>query len=222
MEIGGIYYKLKIMKHILNNLSEEEKNAIREQHTGGMKIELGKFKQMVETKLGDPKPYLNETQIEEQLIKSRDPKIDADANKYWQQLKSKLMTMGFKLTFSKDDSEASPNPLKLIYDKVGKREIVTLDKNGYKVDVQWPGGAIDAGIIEPKEVMIDVQTDGAKPDFSMLVKKIKELVQSGPGLGKGDFEGGEFFVEPEFVRMSVNFQPENISKMISQFIPLLK
>lgn len=48
------------MKHILNNLSEEEKNAIREQHSGGMKIELGKFKQMVETKLGDPKPYLNE------------------------------------------------------------------------------------------------------------------------------------------------------------------
>lgn len=60
MEIGGIYYKIKIMKHILNNLSEEEKNAIREQHSGGMKIELGKFKQMVETKLGDPKPYLNE------------------------------------------------------------------------------------------------------------------------------------------------------------------
>jgi len=48
------------MKHILNNISEEEKNAIREQHSGGMKIELGKFKQMVETKLGDPKPYLTE------------------------------------------------------------------------------------------------------------------------------------------------------------------
>ena len=28
------------MKHILNNLSEEEKNAIREQHAGGMKVIL--------------------------------------------------------------------------------------------------------------------------------------------------------------------------------------
>lgn len=56
------------MKHILNNLSEEEKNAIREQHAGGMKIELGKFKQMVETKLGDPKPYL----VEEETKKDTD------------------------------------------------------------------------------------------------------------------------------------------------------
>jgi hypothetical protein len=31
------------MKHILNNLSEEEKNAIREQHTGGMKVMTGNF-----------------------------------------------------------------------------------------------------------------------------------------------------------------------------------
>ena len=31
------------MKHILNNISEEEKNAIREQHTGGMKVMTEKF-----------------------------------------------------------------------------------------------------------------------------------------------------------------------------------
>lgn len=48
------------MKHILNNLTEEEKNAIREQHTGGIKINNEKFKLMVETKLGDPKPFLVE------------------------------------------------------------------------------------------------------------------------------------------------------------------
>jgi len=63
------------MKHLLNNMTEEEKNSIREQHTGGKKIELGKFKQLVETKLGDPKPYLDE-----QIFKSKDPKIDADSN----------------------------------------------------------------------------------------------------------------------------------------------
>lgn len=48
------------MKHILNNLTEEEKNAIREQHTGGIKINNEKFKLMVETKLGDVKQYLSE------------------------------------------------------------------------------------------------------------------------------------------------------------------
>jgi len=60
----SIYYKLKIMKHILNNLSEEEKNSIREKHSGGMKIQLGNFKQMVETKLGDSKPFVSEQPTE--------------------------------------------------------------------------------------------------------------------------------------------------------------
>jgi len=48
------------MKHLLNNISEEEKNRIREQHTGGMRIATDKFKKLVETKQGDVKLYLNE------------------------------------------------------------------------------------------------------------------------------------------------------------------
>jgi len=45
------------MKHLLNNLSEEEKNSIREQHEGGMKVSTEKFNLMVEKKLGEVKPY---------------------------------------------------------------------------------------------------------------------------------------------------------------------
>ena len=52
------------MKHLLNNISEEEKNRIREQHTGGMRIATDKFKMLVETKQGDVKPYLNEQPLE--------------------------------------------------------------------------------------------------------------------------------------------------------------
>ena len=48
------------MKHILNNLTEEEKNAIREQHTGGMKVMNENFSKLVNTKLGDVKPLVNE------------------------------------------------------------------------------------------------------------------------------------------------------------------
>jgi hypothetical protein len=50
------------MKHLLNNISEEEKNRIREQHEGGMNLSIDNFKKLVETKLGDAKPYLNESQ----------------------------------------------------------------------------------------------------------------------------------------------------------------
>lgn len=48
------------MKHLLNNLTEEEKNSIREQHTGGMKISNEKFSMLVESKQGDVKPFLTE------------------------------------------------------------------------------------------------------------------------------------------------------------------
>jgi hypothetical protein len=49
------------MKHLLNNLSEEEKNSIREQHEGGMRIVNENFKKLVETKLGDVKPLVVES-----------------------------------------------------------------------------------------------------------------------------------------------------------------
>ena len=48
------------MKHILNNLTEEEKNSIREQHTGGMKVMTENFNKLINSKLGDSKPLVNE------------------------------------------------------------------------------------------------------------------------------------------------------------------
>ena len=48
------------MKHILNEMSEEERNSIRSQHTGTLQVQTGKFKQLVENKLGNAKPLINE------------------------------------------------------------------------------------------------------------------------------------------------------------------
>ena len=48
------------MKHLLNNMSSEEKNNIREQHTGGIKIGTSRFKSLLESTLGDVKPLVNE------------------------------------------------------------------------------------------------------------------------------------------------------------------
>ena len=53
------------MKHLLNNLSEEEKNNIRKLHEGGMKLSIENFKRLVETKSGDVKPYLNDDSEQE-------------------------------------------------------------------------------------------------------------------------------------------------------------
>jgi len=48
------------MKNLLNNLSEEEKNSIREQHTGGMNLDIKNFKGLVENKLGNVNPLVEQ------------------------------------------------------------------------------------------------------------------------------------------------------------------
>ena len=48
------------MKHLLNNLSEEEKNSIREQHTGGMQVSNNRFNTLLESTLGNAKPLVEQ------------------------------------------------------------------------------------------------------------------------------------------------------------------
>ena len=48
------------MKHILNNISQEEKNRILEQHSGGKTIDTTKFKNLLESTLGNVKQLVEE------------------------------------------------------------------------------------------------------------------------------------------------------------------
>lgn len=48
------------MKHILNNLTEQEKQAILEQHKGGMKVMNENFSKLIKATLGDAKPFVSE------------------------------------------------------------------------------------------------------------------------------------------------------------------
>jgi len=51
------------MKHLLNNLSNEEKNNIRKQHTGGMSVMTENFGRLMNAKLGNAKPLINEQNV---------------------------------------------------------------------------------------------------------------------------------------------------------------
>lgn len=51
------------MKHILNDLTENEKNSIREQHTGGMKVITENFSKLVNSKQGEVKTIVNEQEM---------------------------------------------------------------------------------------------------------------------------------------------------------------
>jgi hypothetical protein len=82
------------MKHILNNLTEEEKNSIREQHTGGKKIMIENFNKLINSTLGNSKPLMEQ--------KDNEPK-----NKMvWDKLVSKLKTIKYQpyiITSNKDN-----------------------------------------------------------------------------------------------------------------------
>ena len=48
------------MKHILNDLSQEEKNRILEQHNGGKQIVIENFNKLLNNKLGSVRPLISE------------------------------------------------------------------------------------------------------------------------------------------------------------------
>jgi len=55
-----IFINKKIMKHLLNDLSGEERNRILEQYNNSLIVETSKFNKLLKSKLGDVKPLLNE------------------------------------------------------------------------------------------------------------------------------------------------------------------
>lgn len=59
------------MKHLLNDMSQEEMNSIREQHAGGKKITVENFSDMVNKKLGEVPTLISESELDEQGLGSR-------------------------------------------------------------------------------------------------------------------------------------------------------
>jgi len=64
------------MKHILNEMSEEEKNSIRSQHTGSLTVQTERFKKLVENKLGNAKPLISES--DEEVLGSEENELEED------------------------------------------------------------------------------------------------------------------------------------------------
>jgi hypothetical protein len=100
------------MKHILNNLSNEEKNSIREQHTGGMKVMTENFSKLMNSKLGDSKPL-----VSEQPKTTKDPITGLIREKVMD-----ITTLGHDLKFDVNKN------IKFFYDDVTKSfEVVDVD-----------------------------------------------------------------------------------------------
>jgi hypothetical protein len=89
------------MKHILNDLSEQEKNSIREQHTGGMKVMTESFSKLINSKLGDVKPIVKE-QFDGEIESPQD-----NVNSGYEELKSRLERYKNKMDRFLDELKSS-------------------------------------------------------------------------------------------------------------------
>ena len=100
------------MKHILNNLSNEEKNSIREQHTGGKQLNIENFNKLVNNKLGTVKTLVKEeineygsVYSQQELEMMRDPEFQKydryePVNK---DIKSKIMELIYNSNSSNEE-----------------------------------------------------------------------------------------------------------------------
>jgi len=69
------------MKHLLNNLTEQEKNSIRKQHNGGMEVITKNFSRLMTEKLGNVKPLLEQGQGGQENVKTITNKVATEGIK---------------------------------------------------------------------------------------------------------------------------------------------
>jgi hypothetical protein len=115
------------MKHLLNDLSEEEKNRIREQHTGGKKIMIENFNQLLNKKLGEVKPLINEQEI---TTEPKDNKQELENE--IEDLKKEILDIR-KQNF-KDKGQELKNKMIGILNKIISFINRTIEKAGNKID----------------------------------------------------------------------------------------
>lgn len=77
------------MKHLLNNISKEEKENILKQHSGGMKVMTENFRRLMGAKHGNAKPLVNEQEDEDYTEARREYRGDSSlSGKYKGYLKN--------------------------------------------------------------------------------------------------------------------------------------
>jgi hypothetical protein len=150
-------------------MSEEEKNAIREQHAGGMKIMTESFSKLLNSKLGDAKPFVNE---QESLLNPEQQKMFDYAKNKWEEGKPGSVESEQN---SGTISLTNKNRSSLIFDVMKK--LISYDKNN---------------AIDPKPISMNVPFNDFKKwfdsnnnynPFSGMVKEQMDM--------EDDFEGVE-------------------------------
>jgi hypothetical protein len=166
------------MKHLLNDLTEKEKNSIREQHTGGIKVVTENFSKLLNTKSGDVKPLV--TKNPDRTIKENDEDSYSEesdaANEYASNLFHKmdneiteLMSYALSNVFEEinnivqeyqNDFKEKYGQFATDYDELYDEEIYSLmEMNVDKLDIEILSSGVSGLILDtlmgPKNTDID-------------------------------------------------------------------
>lgn len=130
------------MKHIFNNLSEEEKSKILEQHTGGKEFIIENFNKLVDNKLGNVKPLINEDNVggggQRGGGSGKGTGYEKEIMTYDTLTPITLSKDSFKTGSDQIDTSSSE------YQKL-KQKLSSLPKSETKLDVKVVGGASSVG-----------------------------------------------------------------------------
>jgi hypothetical protein len=149
------------MKHLLNNMTESEKNAIREQHAGGMKVMTENFNKFVNSKSGDVKPLISE-------------QVDEQGKMKWNGIKKQFSKYNptFRTLEKKGKLMYGTNPFKTY-----KQEVMTISlPNVGQIEITYPYSETEGPDYESNFVKVSVENrNGIKVplDFSSIIKTFK-------------------------------------------------
>lgn len=136
------------MKHILNNLSLEEKNSIREQHKGGMNLMIENFDKMVSNKLGTVKSFDDTKVIKEDNFQGGGLNATGRGTGYYRDQLGGVVKQEFK--FGKDKMKTGSDVIdtgtKEYIDLVNQLNLIMLSKTVSKPIVTVTGGASAAKV----------------------------------------------------------------------------
>lgn len=179
------------MKHILNNMSEQEKNSIREQHSGGMKVMTENFNKLINSKLGNVKPLLEEKYIDylfdnvDELLKDYTNLMIVDDNEDGDRYKS--------VAYGERNNEEPTEPPYVYF-------------NWSKSPINMPTGSLEFDkVLSDKLIPLDIPENVTKIILEKWVRKYYDNIPPISMVSFGDTLG----YNQEFSKPDPNFKPDH-------------
>lgn len=178
------------MKHLLNNISDDEKKSILEQHKGGMKVYNEKFNAFVNKRLGEVNLFEQESNFKPDLTTFSSKKI----SELPQEIKNKFI-----------ESELNSNDF-ISYEQTGSMQFNDINKAKYLFTlVRW---SIETALKMENKTMDEAINIIASQPY--LTQTSKAILATQPQKSQYGNETPEEKLKIAFSQ----FSPETLSKVI--------